>query len=335
MLNGSAGIATRSGAAHRHRQDHRVRLCGRRSGPCGGPGPDPGPPGRAAGAGSSKLPACHRPCQRCGKGRIHLPEQVPRVVVGSVQTLRPALEPVFPGLLRHHHHQDPPRHYRRLPRSPGLLKVRRYGCDRHPQPRRTYYWRGIRQPGLRVQTEPMPSKRAVSQDHRPDHTLQLDISGVALSGGDYAVVDSRRWTRIWSRSPADGAAAVQGPQERVGVPAPHQNQPEVPGFAQRRGVQAAEVRRPEHQTERKCWPQRNARVLCNSMLLTEGWDCPSVDCVVVLRPTKVRSLYSQMVGRGTRLEEGQDPAAPRLLWMTNKHELCHPAGLCEDRAVRL
>ena len=33
-------------------------------------------------------------------------------------------------------------------------------------------------------------------------------------------------------------------------------------------------------------------VLCNSMLLTEGWDCPSVDCVVVLRPTKVRSLYS-------------------------------------------
>ena len=42
-------------------------------------------------------------------------------------------------------------------------------------------------------------------------------------------------------------------------------------------------------------------VLCNSMLLTEGWDCPSVDCVVVLRPTKVRSLYVQMVGRGTRL----------------------------------
>lgn len=32
-------------------------------------------------------------------------------------------------------------------------------------------------------------------------------------------------------------------------------------------------------------------VLCNSMLLTEGWDCPTVDCVVVLRPTKVRPLY--------------------------------------------
>ena len=31
-------------------------------------------------------------------------------------------------------------------------------------------------------------------------------------------------------------------------------------------------------------------VLCNSMLLTEGWDCPSVDCVIVLRPTKVQPL---------------------------------------------
>lgn len=31
-------------------------------------------------------------------------------------------------------------------------------------------------------------------------------------------------------------------------------------------------------------------VLCNSMLLTEGWDCPSVDCVVVLRPTRFRAL---------------------------------------------
>lgn len=32
-------------------------------------------------------------------------------------------------------------------------------------------------------------------------------------------------------------------------------------------------------------------VLCNSLLLTEGWDCPSVDCIVNLRPTKSRALY--------------------------------------------
>ncbi len=69
-------------------------------------------------------------------------------------------------------------------------------------------------------------------------------------------------------------------------------------------------------------------VLCNSMLLTEGWDCPSVDCIVVLRPTKVRSLYSQMVGRGTRLSPGKGHLLLLdFLWHTERHELCHPADL--------
>lgn len=69
-------------------------------------------------------------------------------------------------------------------------------------------------------------------------------------------------------------------------------------------------------------------VLCNSMLLTEGWDCPTVDCVVVLRPTKVRALYSQMVGRGTRLAPGKEKLLLLdFLWHTERHELCRPAHL--------
>lgn len=81
--------------------------------------------------------------------------------------------------------------------------------------------------------------------------------------------------------------------------------------------------------------QGRYNVLCNSMLLTEGWDCPSVDCVVVLRPTKVRSLYSQMVGRGTRLFPGkEDLLLLDFLWHTERHELCHPANLiCESDEV--
>lgn len=72
-------------------------------------------------------------------------------------------------------------------------------------------------------------------------------------------------------------------------------------------------------------------VLCNSMLLTEGWDCPSVDCVIVLRPTKIRSLYSQMVGRGTRLYPGKDHLLLLdFLWHTDRHELCHPAALVAE-----
>jgi superfamily II DNA or RNA helicase len=42
------------------------------------------------------------------------------------------------------------------------------------------------------------------------------------------------------------------------------------------------------------------QVLANCAVLTEGYDEPGVDCVVVARPTKSRALYTQMVGRGTR-----------------------------------
>ena len=74
-------------------------------------------------------------------------------------------------------------------------------------------------------------------------------------------------------------------------------------------------------------------VLCNSMLLTEGWDCPSVDCVIVLRPTKVRALYCQMVGRGTRLSPGKDHLLLLdFLWHSERHELCRPAHLICDNA---
>lgn len=69
-------------------------------------------------------------------------------------------------------------------------------------------------------------------------------------------------------------------------------------------------------------------VLLNSMLLTEGYDSPAVDCIVVLRPTKVRSLYTQMVGRGTRLHPGKkELLLLDFLWHTDRHDLCHPAHL--------
>lgn len=76
-------------------------------------------------------------------------------------------------------------------------------------------------------------------------------------------------------------------------------------------------------------------VLCNSMLLTEGWDCPEVDCIIVLRPTKSRSLYCQMVGRGTRIAEGKDYLLLLdFLWHVERHELCRPASLiCESAEV--
>ena len=46
------------------------------------------------------------------------------------------------------------------------------------------------------------------------------------------------------------------------------------------------------------------QVLVNVGVATEGFDAPGVGCVVMARPTKSRSLYAQMVGRGTRPSPG-------------------------------
>lgn len=71
------------------------------------------------------------------------------------------------------------------------------------------------------------------------------------------------------------------------------------------------------------------KTLCNAMLLTEGYDEPSVDCLVMLRATKSSALYAQMVGRGTRLSPGKDYCLILdPLWITGDHRLCKPSDIC-------
>jgi DNA repair protein RadD len=42
------------------------------------------------------------------------------------------------------------------------------------------------------------------------------------------------------------------------------------------------------------------RVICNCLVLTEGWDLREVSCCILARPTKKMGLYRQMVGRVLR-----------------------------------
>lgn len=167
--------------------------------------------------------------------------------------------------------------------------------------------------------------------------LQLDITSVTLSGGDYAVGDlGTALDPYLEQIAAEMARRCKSRKTVVFLPLIKTSQ-KFRDLLNAHGFRAAEVNG-QSDDRRQVLADFDAgkyNVLCNSMLLTEGWDCPSVDCVVVLRPTKVRSLYSQMVGRGTRLSPGKtDLLLLDFLWMTDKHELCRPADLvCEDRTV--
>ena len=63
---------------------------------------------------------------------------------------------------------------------------------------------------------------------------------------------------------------------------------------------------PQRAEKLKWFESGKVQVLCNCALLTEGFDSPSVACIVLARPTKSGSLYTQMIGRGTRLKEGKE-----------------------------
>lgn len=46
-------------------------------------------------------------------------------------------------------------------------------------------------------------------------------------------------------------------------------------------------------------------VVCNVGVLTEGFDEPTLECILIAAPTRSRIKYAQMVGRGTRLSPGK------------------------------
>lgn len=49
-------------------------------------------------------------------------------------------------------------------------------------------------------------------------------------------------------------------------------------------------------------------VVCNCMVLTEGWDMPEAGCCVLARPTKKMGMYRQMIGRVIRPAPGKSSA---------------------------
>lgn len=64
------------------------------------------------------------------------------------------------------------------------------------------------------------------------------------------------------------------------------------------------------------------QVVANCAVLTEGFDEPSIDCVIVARPTRSRILYVQMIGRGTRtFPNKRDCLIVDLVGVTERHDL--------------
>lgn len=163
--------------------------------------------------------------------------------------------------------------------------------------------------------------------------LSLDLAGVGMAQGDFKASDVGTALDPYLEQIAEEMKQhCMDKKTVVFLPLVKTSQ-KFRDILNSKGFKAAEVNGESKDRAEvlEAFDRGEYNVLCNSMLLTEGWDCPSVDCVVVLRPTKVRALYSQMVGRGTRLFPGKTHLLLLdFLWHTEKHELCRPAHLIAE-----
>ena len=161
--------------------------------------------------------------------------------------------------------------------------------------------------------------------------LELDIGDVGISNGDFSASDIGNVLEPYLYQIAEKMwEYCHGRKTVVFLPLIATSQKFCSILNETTGLRAAEINGKSTDRAEILSDFENGKydVLCNSMLLTEGWDCPSVDCIIVLRPTKIRALYQQMVGRGMRLSPGKENLLLLdFLWLSEKHDLCKPSSL--------
>ncbi|MHB1975259.1 MAG: DEAD/DEAH box helicase, partial [Acidimicrobiales bacterium] len=135
--------------------------------------------------------------------------------------------------------------------------------------------------------------------------LELDLSEVGVRGGDY---DDESLGRAMERAGAPfhivEAWCEHAPTRRTVVFVPTIRVAEETAEAFRaRGIAAGTVSDGDRSSRKDTLAAFSAgdiQVLVNCAVLTEGYDEPRVDCIVLARPTRSKALYMQCVGRGTR-----------------------------------
>ena len=162
--------------------------------------------------------------------------------------------------------------------------------------------------------------------------LSLDLRGVRSTGGDYSADDLGHALTPYLEQIAGVLAEYRHRKTIVFLPLIRVSKM-LAEICRGLGLRAEHV---DGQSESRRevlerFRTDETRILTNAMLLTEGYDEPSIDCVVCLRPTKVRSLYSQIIGRGTRISPGKDHLLVLdFLWQAEEHSLVRPAHLIAE-----
>lgn len=72
------------------------------------------------------------------------------------------------------------------------------------------------------------------------------------------------------------------------------------------------------------------QVMVNCQVLTEGYDEPSIKCLLMARPTMSKLLYTQMIGRGSRTFPGKEKCKV-IEFTDNNYDVCNLGSLLDAK----
>ncbi len=140
---------------------------------------------------------------------------------------------------------------------------------------------------------------------------ELDLKKVKKSGGDYAAGALGHAMEEAHAAEHVVAAYLEhaaGKRAVAFFPTVALSQEAAAGF-RAAGVPAAHVDGTTDRDARRAMLEDlstgRLSVICNCAVLTEGYDEPTLECIIIAAPTRSRIKYAQMVGRGTRLSPGK------------------------------
>lgn len=138
-------------------------------------------------------------------------------------------------------------------------------------------------------------------------TIDYDLSEVKKSGGDYQAKSLDLAVNINQAN--DGIADTFYKHARgqtiifcTSVNHCYEIQKRIEGSK----VIDGKTKKEDRENIIKDFTNRKFKCLINCLVFTEGTDIPLIETVIIARPTKNPSLYTQMVGRGLRLYEGKE-----------------------------
>lgn len=141
---------------------------------------------------------------------------------------------------------------------------------------------------------------------------EIDLSDVHVVGGDFAEGELAATVNVASRNKlvVDSYKNLLGDKRTIVFAAGVDHAHQICDLFVKEGIAAAtvtgETPADERTTILEKFSQGELKVVVNVGVLTEGFDEPSVQGIILARPTRSSLLYTQIIGRGTRLHPGKD-----------------------------